>query len=1395
MHARDGLLLWCQKKTKDYSNVNVQNFTTSWRNGLAFCALIHKHRPDLIDYDKLDGKDMVGNLQLAFDVAEKELDIPQLLDAKDVADSERPDEKSIMAYVAYYWKKFASENKQQKSINMISRLGQKIAENQKVIHDYEERTKNLQAWTGEKTEKYSDCSDLGNTLEAVLQLYSKFKDYKNDEKPPKLSEKSDLEIMLKSLRTKQKNDGLEVYNPPEELSTSKTNEVWEKLGVTQDEYEKALKARIILMKNLEQLLDRFNARSKRLEEWEKSKKDGELAEDIEKLQTIPAIQSKIKTMDTFENQVETQKKNFVETKQMGEKIVDGGHAEAQKVSDKSKSCEDGLDEIEKLTKEFKDKLAALLEKKQLIEKKSIEFGNAVQQLNLVTDDATNSLFDSVASTTVEEVEKKIERNASCVQGLENISSILGQLETLDKEITELGADPAAFSSLNLEQAKAKHSTTSTKIGERKDELQKEKERQLEILKALDKWNTMAGAYLKYCDDQTKDLGQTESGSPKVQFESFNARATKVAPESADKFKECDEYYNSLDNDIKSKVKVSLESVSVSKDGIETLINRKSSELEKKIKFLEKTLNDFKAKTSKVDAFQTSKKEYFGTVESKATAINSIQAELRTIDTFTPELKGVKSSLEEAKKFGKILVDNLDESSEEVQSTLQKLESGNEEVENLIKDNKTKLQELLRVKQLVEEKSNQFANEVAALNLVVEDAKSFLEEPVESSTVEEAQQKIELNAGHVSTLSENKSVMETITKLHAEISELGGNSSVYSSISADEITKKYETISSEISERTSSLEKEKERQEEVLKLVTNWDEKSQKFVDDCTSKKAELEKPDEGSPKAQLAAFQARSAAPVEESKTQLQELETLHKELQEKDCVSRATVALRNVTVAQNGLESYAKRKVLDLDQKRKELERSLIKLKIRFDKIKNYSEEKNTSLDAFAAKTDTIGAIQANLQNLSGFENEFKGVQSAFATTEGMGQEFIASKHDSADSVQQMIDLAKDTLSKLEARVKEVDEQLKQKLADKQATEELCINFSKAAQTLDVYLEDLETKLSEKIKVSSVEEVVAIASATEENEKEYVEKEASVTEMSNIHKQISDKGENPQTYTTLTLDGLSSKYDALKNEFATKKEAIATEKQKQEENVKLISEFTTEFGAYQDFVTKTSDEVENISSGSLEEQLKSVKDLAEKAKPQSQQSVDKLCSSFEKVEAADIAEQAPATVQEINGLNERLQKVFNKRMETLESGILSQKQSNISEEQLKDFRDTFKFFDKENTGSLTKFPFKAACAAAGEDIPDEHLEKVFKEFDADGDGKISFDEFISFISSVAKEGAGKGDLMTAFQEIAGGNKFLTEQQIVSNFAKEQAQHFLTEMKKTDEGYDYESYLNASFSS
>lgn len=116
--AKEALLLWCQIKTADYANVNVKNFTTSWRDGLAFNALIHKHRPDLINFAQLNKNNPVYNLNNAFTVAENKLGIKSLLDVDDV-NRDMPDDKAIMTYVATLYHYFSKMKDDQVSVSFI----------------------------------------------------------------------------------------------------------------------------------------------------------------------------------------------------------------------------------------------------------------------------------------------------------------------------------------------------------------------------------------------------------------------------------------------------------------------------------------------------------------------------------------------------------------------------------------------------------------------------------------------------------------------------------------------------------------------------------------------------------------------------------------------------------------------------------------------------------------------------------------------------------------------------------------------------------------------------------------------------------------------------------------------------------------------------------------------------------------------------------------------------------------------------------------------------------------------------------------------------------------------------------------------------------------------------
>ncbi|KAI3370864.1 hypothetical protein L3Q82_007381 [Scortum barcoo] len=102
------LLTWCQKQTQGYRGVEVTNLTSSWRNGLALCALVHRQRPELIDYDSLNEEDVAGNNQLAFDLAERAFGIQPVTTGKEMAAEAEPDKLLMVLYLSKFYEAFRS---------------------------------------------------------------------------------------------------------------------------------------------------------------------------------------------------------------------------------------------------------------------------------------------------------------------------------------------------------------------------------------------------------------------------------------------------------------------------------------------------------------------------------------------------------------------------------------------------------------------------------------------------------------------------------------------------------------------------------------------------------------------------------------------------------------------------------------------------------------------------------------------------------------------------------------------------------------------------------------------------------------------------------------------------------------------------------------------------------------------------------------------------------------------------------------------------------------------------------------------------------------------------------------------------------------------------------------
>ncbi|XP_034777589.2 EH domain-binding protein 1 isoform X12 [Acipenser ruthenus] len=107
-NASQSLLAWCREVTKNYRGVKITNFTTSWRNGLAFCALLHHFRPNLLDYKSLNPQDIKENNKKAYD-GFASLGISRLLEPSDMVLLAIPDKLTVMTYLYQIRAHFSGE--------------------------------------------------------------------------------------------------------------------------------------------------------------------------------------------------------------------------------------------------------------------------------------------------------------------------------------------------------------------------------------------------------------------------------------------------------------------------------------------------------------------------------------------------------------------------------------------------------------------------------------------------------------------------------------------------------------------------------------------------------------------------------------------------------------------------------------------------------------------------------------------------------------------------------------------------------------------------------------------------------------------------------------------------------------------------------------------------------------------------------------------------------------------------------------------------------------------------------------------------------------------------------------------------------------------------------------
>ncbi|XP_053923066.1 spectrin beta chain, erythrocytic isoform X2 [Cuculus canorus] len=326
--ARDALLLWCQMKTAGYPHVNITNFTSSWKDGLAFNALIHRHRPELVDFQNLTKSNARHNLEHAFSVAERHLGITSLLDPEDVF-TENPDEKSIITYVVAFYHYFSKMKVLEVEGRRLGKVIEHAKETERMIEGYGGLASNLLTWI-EQTIASLNSRSFANSLAGVQHQLQAFSTYRTVEKPPKFQEKGNLEVLLFTIQSRMRANNQRVYTPNEGRLVSDINRAWEQLEKAEHERELALRNELIRQEKLEQLARRFDRKAAMREAW-LSENQRLVAQDNFG-QDLPAVEAAKKKHEAIETDTAAYKERVQAIEAVAKELEVEGYHDIQRIN-------------------------------------------------------------------------------------------------------------------------------------------------------------------------------------------------------------------------------------------------------------------------------------------------------------------------------------------------------------------------------------------------------------------------------------------------------------------------------------------------------------------------------------------------------------------------------------------------------------------------------------------------------------------------------------------------------------------------------------------------------------------------------------------------------------------------------------------------------------------------------------------------------------------------------------------------------------------------------------------------------------------------------------------------------------------------------------------------------
>jgi len=354
----------------------------------------------------------------------------------------------------------------------------------------------------------------------------------------------------------------------------------------------------------------------------------------------------------------------------------------------------------------------------------------------------------------------------------------------------------------------------------------------------------------------------------------------------------------------------------------------------------------------------------------------------------------------------------------------------------------------------------------------------------------------------------------------------------------------------------------------------------------------------------------------------------------------------------------------------------------------------------------------------------------------------------------------------------------LQEQLARLQNIENLLLDFAKRGLEFRVWVENADDTLTEPIIVETVPAVQEYQSAFDALLNEKSAKDAEYTSIGDLATQLQSYGVKENTYSEISWASLQTAYNALAGLIENRRGQIATELAKQDANEALRVEFATSANDFSAFLKNQNSAIEGLS-GEIQQQLDQIGKTSSDISG-GKSHYDTLVQLTHRLDAAGVNDN-PHTELTIEGLKQQwdaLNTLVFKKQQVLEKELLAQSGTGLSSEAIAEFKECFKHFDKDQDNLLSRLELGACLKSLGEEVGDfkqegGKLDQILRGMDGDGDGKVTFDEFASYMERVSVGSDTSDSIKQAFKIIANDKDFVTEADLNAVLTKDKVDFIL----------------------